>query len=273
MSGTQQGPKLAGGDRTGAAQRNRYFRGKLLTVADYTTEQDYQIERRRLINRALHGWGLVSGFAVEAKEGALQISPGLALDRHGRELVACATTILERETDLFWLDADGRPLERAADRPAEPEADWLLSAHYAEKGIDAVRIDDGLGDSLCEANRILETMVFSLARRGDAREDETAAEPDFEPCRTARLAKRSGVEVDLTDPVPLAMVTVTFDRSGDAAFVRTDPAYRPRLLARPAWRVGPEEAARVFETGGGLLNIPRRVPVGPAEPTREGEAT
>lgn len=253
MSREQERPKVAGYDPPGGARRNRYFRGKLLTVADYTIEQRYHIERRQLINRTLHGWGVISGFDVEAEEGALQISPGMAFDPQGRELVACAETILERATDMIWLRADGL-VEQPGERPAEAEVSYLLCAHYAERGVDGVRIDDGYGDSICEANRICETVIFSLIRRhppGADREAAAAAapagsrgeaEPAFVPCRTGKLSRIAGVDIDLDAPVPLAMVTVKFGPGAGPAFAGVDASAPPRRPLRPTG----------FKTGGGL---------------------
>jgi hypothetical protein len=274
------GPKVASCDSPGAAQRNRYFRGKLLTVADYTTEQRYHIEHRRLINRALHGWGVISGFAVETIEGgALRISPGLAFDPEGRELVACTAVTLERETDMFWLD-EGADIGPRDERPA---GDYLLSAHYAERRIDGVRIEDGWGDSVCEANRVCETVVFSLARRppsadtleapADTARDAAPApaDDDFDPCRAGRLARKSGVDVDLDAPVALAQVVVEFGASGALAFVGVNETYQPRRLPRAAAVLAPDSALPTkARTGGGLKHRAVRT-FEPAKPT-EGPA-
>src|SRR5258708_3296561 len=77
--------------------RNQYFEGKRLTADSFRVEQSYLLERRRLLNRAIHGWGVVYGYAVkpvraancrtEDASGALEIGPGLALDECGRELL------------------------------------------------------------------------------------------------------------------------------------------------------------------------------------------
>ena len=48
-----------------AFERNRYFYGKLLTVRDFEVEQRYFIEKQRLINRLIHGVGVVCGLKVE----------------------------------------------------------------------------------------------------------------------------------------------------------------------------------------------------------------
>jgi hypothetical protein len=250
-----------------AAQRNRYFRGKLLTVADYAAEQRYHIERRWLINRAIHGWGVIAGLTVEAEDGVLKIAPGLAFDRHGRELVACAQAILEGEDDMVWLGGDARGLEPAAERAAGSDAAYLLSAHYAERGVDGVRIDDGCGDSICEANRISETLVFSLTRHppGDGRDASAEAADDFDPCRTARLARIGGLDVALDAPVPLARITVRFDRAGAPAFAAVDPAYRPRRRAQAPSAPDPVDPATP-EVCTGLEVVHVAVPTPAVEP-------
>jgi hypothetical protein len=272
MSSEQEGPKVAGCDPPGAAQRNRYFRGKLLTVADYVAEQRYHIERRHLINRAIHGWGVISGFAVAAEGGALLISPGLAFDPQGRELLVCTGLALRRDTDILWLRGDAG-IEPTIERPADGEAPYLLSAHYAERGIDGVLIDDGRGDSICEANRLCETVVFSLARPPSRREDREApadaagrapgpdrAAPDFDLCRRSRLSRRGDVDVDLHAAVALARVTVRFDGSRTPIFAGVDPAFEPRRLGRSSPGVVPAIAEPAPpRTGGPLLSPAVRV--------------
>jgi hypothetical protein len=41
--------------------RNHYFTGKLMQVGDFDTEQRYGVDKLRLHNRVLHGWGVVCG--------------------------------------------------------------------------------------------------------------------------------------------------------------------------------------------------------------------
>ncbi len=72
-------------------ERLNYFHGKLLTVADFQHEQQYQLERARRNNRLLHGWGIVSGLGVSIQNGdTIVVSPGFALDCAGNELVLAA---------------------------------------------------------------------------------------------------------------------------------------------------------------------------------------
>lgn len=71
-------------------ERNRYFYGKLMTVRDFEAEQRYFNDKRTLINRLLHGQGVVCGLqvSIDPKNAAgLQISAGVAIDFCGREIV------------------------------------------------------------------------------------------------------------------------------------------------------------------------------------------
>jgi hypothetical protein len=71
-------------------ERPRYFAGKLVTAEDFEQEQRYHIEKRRLLNRKLHGPGVVSGLEVAGGcGGTVTVEPGFALDSHGREILVC----------------------------------------------------------------------------------------------------------------------------------------------------------------------------------------
>jgi hypothetical protein len=143
-----------------SGSRNRYFRRKVMTAEDFTREQAYMISRRRLINRAMFGWGVVFGLGVEAEGGQLTVDCGLAFDPHGRE-IGLPVPYTVRKRDLFVL-------EEGKCKPSEAplsKGKWLLSAHYAERPIDPVRLPDACGDCGCpEWSRICETVIFSLKR-------------------------------------------------------------------------------------------------------------
>ncbi len=69
-------------------ERNRYFYGKLLGVEDFELEQKYMNDKRRLINRFMHGCGVVCGLnVVPAGSDAVSVEAGLALDFAGREII------------------------------------------------------------------------------------------------------------------------------------------------------------------------------------------
>ena len=46
------------------SERNRYFTGKYMAARDFQGEQEYLLNRHRLHQRLLHGWGIVCGLRV-----------------------------------------------------------------------------------------------------------------------------------------------------------------------------------------------------------------
>jgi hypothetical protein len=167
--------------------RNRYFEGKRLTAEAFRIEQRYLLERRWMLNRAIHGWGVVHGYAVKAdkkQEGALMIGRGLALDACGRELVRVRGGAVELD-DVILLDAKGRRVSKDAsfeahvreneqtgkdpNSPNDPRQDrgracWLLRVHYAERPMDPMDLKDPCNCDRTEWNQVCETVRFSLQR-------------------------------------------------------------------------------------------------------------
>ena len=94
-------------------QRNRYFYGKLMTVRDFELEQKYFNGKRYLLNRLIHGKGLLCGFSnLELfTEGSDEVKirfrdGGIALDSLGREIVVP----LDMEKKVF--SRDGLPFKK-----------------------------------------------------------------------------------------------------------------------------------------------------------------
>ena len=75
-----------------AAVRNNYFYGKLLDVFHLEMEQEYFNSKRWLLNRLVTGPGVVCGLKVELSddEKSIEVLPGLAIDRCGREIIVPA---------------------------------------------------------------------------------------------------------------------------------------------------------------------------------------
>ena len=77
--------------------RNRYFAGYLLTAEDLENEQSYFVEKNRQHNRFLHGVGVVCGLEIKAdpeRNGSVIVSPGLAIDGIGREVLVPESQII-----------------------------------------------------------------------------------------------------------------------------------------------------------------------------------
>ncbi len=74
-------------------ERNKNFYGKLMTVADFDNEQKYFIGKIRLMNKYIHGSGIVCGCEVKKiqKDNSalkVEISQGYAIDCCGREIIS-----------------------------------------------------------------------------------------------------------------------------------------------------------------------------------------
>lgn len=68
--------------------RNRYYKGKMLTSADFEAEQLYVNNKRRFINQMLGGSGVVCGLNVISLDDlSVMIESGVAIDDAGREIV------------------------------------------------------------------------------------------------------------------------------------------------------------------------------------------
>lgn len=118
---TTETPLRCDDDECTSGSRNRYFPGKRLTPAAFEAEQTYHVERRRLLNRAMHGWGVVYGLGVAAAQSSacetaagLDIAPGLAFDAAGRELLLTRTRNLRWADVWLFKDADAAPAKASA---------------------------------------------------------------------------------------------------------------------------------------------------------------
>ncbi len=73
-------------------KRPQFFSGQLLDASTLTAEQDYHREKLRRHNRALLGYGVVSGLAVCVAETTdpggwrIVVQPGYAIDQNGEEI-------------------------------------------------------------------------------------------------------------------------------------------------------------------------------------------
>ncbi len=105
--------------------RPNFLAGQLLSADDLRAEQVYQRDRARLHNRLLHGWGVVDGLDARSHGGRIIVSPGLAFDSYGDEI------ILTRETAI--LPSPGSAgcaarfvIARFSETPSDPV---ILGAH------------------------------------------------------------------------------------------------------------------------------------------------
>jgi hypothetical protein len=67
----------------------RYFYGQRLDVRHFEGEQDYFKRKLWLLNRLVHGYGVVCGLDVQPSDDrkGIVVMPGAALDRQGHEII------------------------------------------------------------------------------------------------------------------------------------------------------------------------------------------
>lgn len=78
----------------GPIKRLNYFDHQFLRAQDFSDEQTYHLEMRRLHNSLFHSWGIATGMAVSYTPGTsvASVDAGKALDADGNEIVLAAAT-------------------------------------------------------------------------------------------------------------------------------------------------------------------------------------
>lgn len=142
-------------------ERNRYFYGKLLTVRDFEAEQNYVMDKRRLMNRLLFGSGIITGLKVDKIDfHTISIQSGAALDNLGREIIVPAPIT----TRLSLLDGFAQN---------DSNRELYLCLAYSERGREPVhtleRNNESIGE-LSEHNRVQE--AYQLVLKDDPTEFE-----------------------------------------------------------------------------------------------------
>ncbi len=144
--------------------RNRYYRHKAMTAEDFRKEQDYMIERRRLINRAVIGWGVVNGLIVKTNKDEITVSAGVGLDQSGREVVVVAEKKLTNyNTFLLRSDMSCSRLEIISG-DLDLTASYILRVHYAERDWGEAYLPSNQCYASAEHRYVRETVIFSLER-------------------------------------------------------------------------------------------------------------
>jgi hypothetical protein len=134
--------------------RPRFFAGQLLTEEDLNRLQRYVIEKNKLHNRYLHGWGVVCGLEVVCSpcHNMLRVKSGYALSPCGEDIIVCKDDTVDvcaliqacRPVSPY---PDCEPPRRGSDEDCqEVTEDWVLAICYDEKpsrGITALRGSSG----------------------------------------------------------------------------------------------------------------------------------
>lgn len=139
-------------ERLATFVRNRYFYGKLLDVHHFELEQDYLNGKRWLINRTVCGYGVICGLDVQCDAKGVRVTPGIAIDRGGHEIVVPV------KTDPIPLPQKSKPAHANGGHDCADE-EWMnVCLCYQQcEGDPAPVLSDDCGDATaCAASSIVE---------------------------------------------------------------------------------------------------------------------
>jgi hypothetical protein len=136
--------------------RPRFFPGQLLTDRELNGLEQYVIDKNRLHNRYLHGWGVACGLEVtcdNCDSGHVVVRAGYAVAPCGDDIVLCS----DQSVDVCALinSCDPRPsdCDDPYDQPARDcaggEKEWVLAVCYDERPVRGITAQLGAGDSAC----------------------------------------------------------------------------------------------------------------------------
>lgn len=132
----------------------RYFHGMLLDDQDFRDEHEYHAQKRRLLNRMLHGSGVVCGllFLYDAKtdEKTFTITCGLALDCSGNEIY-----VPDNVTVTVPVPSK-QPKEPCTPKNNGKEICYRIRIAYTEEDTDLKQVHlpgGGCDDKTCKATR------------------------------------------------------------------------------------------------------------------------
>ena len=159
-------------------QRVLYFTGQLLSEDDFKTEQYYFIEKHRLHNRHLHGWGVVNGLEVSVDKGnVVHVSPGLALDCAGNEILLLSEAKLKvpaRASEFYvvieYREIEVFPVPIAPDtggstEPALNNSRIQEDCHVYIANVDPNSKHDGIGPGTAGCGRAHPMSVARLQKK------------------------------------------------------------------------------------------------------------
>ncbi len=119
--------------------RPRFFAGQLLTEQDLNRLDRYIVNKNKLHNRYLHGWGVACGLEVVCHPcgNYVLVRPGYALSPCGDDIVVCEEETVDvcKLIEACCTPADD-PCNPPRPRPStcdDLEQEWILAICYNEK--------------------------------------------------------------------------------------------------------------------------------------------
>lgn len=159
-------------------KRARYFHGMLMTDRDFSEEQRYHNEKRKLLNRMLQGWGVVCGLKIEPTSdpgSKIVVKPGLALDCAGNEIFVCEPyelDVIEIINSCVTLKKKPTTAEECVEieESRMQKNKWYVVIKYHEVPTDPVPVyapSGGCEEKVCEYSRKREGYCIELCHVSD----------------------------------------------------------------------------------------------------------
>jgi hypothetical protein len=230
-------------------ERVKYFYGQLLGVREFQSEQSYFLEKHRLHNRYLHGYGVVCGLRVDpckepeppcpepkTKEPELcvELDCGLALDCQGNEIVVPAPMRIDL---LQNVTCEVREQLLAGKKA-------YLSLCFVERPLEPVRplTTDSCGGLLpdCVPSRVRDDFCIRIALECPPHDQSCSAceRPCCEPClplaalhwEKGKLHVDNGIRRTLAPYVPTRVSGVSWVHGASYAAEHADAMLREGLV-------------------------------------------
>ena len=137
--------------------RPRFFAGQLLTEQDLNRLDHYIVEKNKLHNRHLVGWGVVCGLEVLCDQcgDGVRVTPGYAISPCGEDIVVCKPDNVDicalidrcRKSD----EPDCRPYA-GKDGCEDVEEEWVLAIRFMESPARGMTALTGPASCACGAS-------------------------------------------------------------------------------------------------------------------------
>lgn len=131
-------------------KRRNYAYGMVLGVEDFQEEQSYFIDRMRLHNRELHGYGTVSGLEVSSPDDSAKsivVNAGVAIDPMGNEIILSSAVECPLPDDgetaylvLYWAE---RGIDPVPVPGSESEGDQTVPSRVEEYAVLKYESEEG----------------------------------------------------------------------------------------------------------------------------------
>lgn len=147
-------------------RRLRYFHGMLLDDKDFQAEQQYHAGKRRLLNRMLHGSGVVCGLDLKGKKDGrwIEITSGLALDCSGNEIWVPKKQHIDLSSLLPPKDKPKSAECKEEDNDGEIKT-YYIGIRYEEKPTNPVSVylpSGSCEEKTCENSRYKEGFCIEI---------------------------------------------------------------------------------------------------------------